>query len=79
MPKTVYDPFPDPKNTPLGPLKIQNYPKIKSISNVRIERKKENESYSTTWVEPKTVFEPYPNPKNNPLGSQKVRNDLNIM
>ena len=62
----------------LRPQNIKIYPKIQSKSNVRIERNKENESYSTTWVEPKTVFEPYPNPKNSPLGPQKVKNDPKI-
>ena len=62
-PKTVVEPYSNPKNSPLGPQKVKNYPKIKSKSNARIERNKANESYSTTWVESKTVFEPYPNPK----------------
>ena len=47
-PKTVFEPYPNPKNSPLGPQKVKNDPKIKSKSNVRIERNKENESYSTT-------------------------------
>ena len=38
---------PNPKNSPLGPQKVKNDPKIKLKSNVRIERKKENESCST--------------------------------
>ena len=54
---------------------LKNDPKIESKSNVRIERDKENESCSTTWVDPKLVVEPYPNPKNSPLGPQKVKND----
>ena len=28
-PKTVFDPFPDPKNSPTGPQKVKKYPKIK--------------------------------------------------
>ena len=35
-PKTVFEPCPNPKNTPLGPQKVKNDPKIKSKSNVRI-------------------------------------------
>ena len=35
-PKTIVDPYPSPKNAPLGPQKVKNYPKIKSKSNVRI-------------------------------------------
>ena len=37
-----------PKNIPLGPQKVKNDLKIKSKSNVRIERNKENESCSAT-------------------------------
>ena len=62
-PKTFLEPFPYPKNSPLGTQKVKNDPKIKSKSNVRIERNKENESYSLTWVKPKPVFQAYPNPK----------------
>ena len=36
-----------PKNSPLRPQKVKNDPKIKSKSNIKIERNKENESYST--------------------------------
>ena len=62
-PKTVFEPYPNPKNIPLGPQKVKNDPKIKSKTNIRIERNIENESCSTTWVDHKTVFELYPNPK----------------
>ena len=54
--------YPDPKNSPLGPQKVKNDPQIKSKSDVRIEKIKENKSCSITWVDPKTVFEPYPDP-----------------
>ena len=67
-----------PKNSLLGLQKVKNGPKIKSKSNVAIERNKENESCLTTWVDPKTVVDPYPNPKNSTLGSQKVKNDPKI-
>ena len=65
----MFGPFPNPKNSPLGPQKVKNDPKIESKSNVRIKKKKgkENESCSTT------VFVPFPNPKNSPLGPQKVK------
>ena len=62
-PKTVGKPYPNWKNSVLGPKTVKNDPKIKSKSNVRIERNKENESCSTTREDPKTVVEPYPNPK----------------
>ena len=73
-PKTVVEPYPNPKkNCPLGPPKVKDYSKIKSKSNIRIERNKENECCSFAWVDPKTVVEPYPNPKNSPLGPKNSR------
>ena len=47
-PKSFFEPYPDPKNSPLGPQKVKNDPKIKSKSNVRMEGNIENESCSTT-------------------------------
>ena len=47
-PQTVFRPFSNSKNSPLGPQKVKNDPKIESKSNVKIERNKENESCSTT-------------------------------
>ena len=46
----LFEPDPNPKNSLLFcPQKTKkNYPKFKSKSNVRIERNKENESFSTT-------------------------------
>ena len=38
-PKTVVEPYPNPKNNPLGPKKLKKYPKIKSKSKVRIGKK----------------------------------------
>ena len=35
--------------------KVNNNPKIKSKSNVRIEGNKENEKNCTIWVDPKTI------------------------
>ena len=35
--KQFFDPYSNPKNSPLGPQKVKNDPKIKSKSNVRIE------------------------------------------
>ena len=46
--KPSFEPYPDPKNSPLGPQKVKNEPKIKVKSNVRIEGNIENESCSTT-------------------------------
>ena len=47
-PKTVFEPYPNPKNSPLGPKKAKNDPKIKSKSNVRIDGNILNESCSAT-------------------------------
>ena len=74
----MFEPFPNPKNSPLGPQKVKNDPKIKSKLNIRIVRNKEIESCLTTLVDPKTVFLPYPDPKNSPRGPQKVKNDPKI-
>ena len=46
-PKTVFEPYPKPKNSPLGPQKVKNDPKLKSNSKVRIEGIIENKSCST--------------------------------
>ena len=59
-PKTVSEPYHDPKNSPLEPQKVKNDPKIKSKLKVRMKENIENKSCLTTWVQPKTVFEPYP-------------------
>ena len=64
QPKTVCEPYPDPKNNPIGPQKIKNDPKINSKSKVKIERTIENKSCLNIWVDPKTVFEPYPDSQN---------------
>ena len=37
-PKTVFEHYPDPKNSPLVPQNVKNYTKIKSKSKVRIDR-----------------------------------------
>ena len=47
-PKTDVKPYPNPKNSPLGPQKVKSDPKIKSKSKVRIEGTIENKRYSTT-------------------------------
>ena len=41
-PKTVVKPYPNLKNSPLGPQKVKNDPKSKSKSKVKIERSIEN-------------------------------------
>ena len=72
-PKTVLEPHIEPKNSPLGPTKVKNNPKIKPNSNVRIDGIIENESCSSTWMDLKTVFEPQTELNNSFLGPQKVK------
>ena len=48
IPQNIFEPYPNPKKSPLGPQKVKNDPKIKSKSKVRIERNIENENCSTT-------------------------------
>ena len=38
----------NPSPTPVGPPKVKKVPKIKSKSNVKIERNKGNKRFSTT-------------------------------
>ena len=47
-PQTRLEPYPENKNSPLGPQKVKNDPKVKSKSNVRIGKNKEDEICSTT-------------------------------
>ena len=61
-----------PPNQPLGPYKTKD-PKMKSNSNVRIQRIIENKSCSTTGVDPKTVVKPYSDPQTSQLGPHKTK------
>ena len=45
---TIFEPYSDPKNSPLGPRKVKNDPKIKSKSKFKIEGTKEDISFSIT-------------------------------
>ena len=47
-PKTVFELYIEPKNSPLGSKKFKDDPKIKSKSKVRIEGNIENESCLST-------------------------------
>ena len=40
--KTAFEPYPNPKNSPLGPKKANNDPKIRPTINVRIQGNVEN-------------------------------------
>ena len=62
-PKTLVEPYLNPKVSPLGPQKVKNDPKIKSKSKDRIEENMEDKSCSITWEGPKTVYKPYPDSK----------------
>ena len=55
-PKTDFEPYPKPKNSPVGIQTVKIIPKIKSKSKVRNEGIIENKSCSTIWVPPNTVF-----------------------
>ena len=46
-PEKSLKPHIEPKNSPLGPKKVKNSPKIKPNSNVRIKGNKENKSCYT--------------------------------
>ena len=46
-PKTVFEPYPDPKKQPIWAPKVKKDPKIKSNSRVRLEGIIENESCLT--------------------------------
>ena len=69
--KQVFEPYPDPKNSPTCPQKVTNDPKIKSKSKVRIQGTIENKSCSTTWVQPKAVFLTLPQPWIKPIRTTK--------
>ena len=45
--KTVFEPYPNPKNSPLWPQKVKIDPNIKSKSKVRFRGTIENKSCST--------------------------------
>ena len=47
-PQNSHEPYPNPKNSPLGHQKVKNDPKIESKSKVGIEGIKEDKSFSTT-------------------------------
>ena len=61
-PKKDFEPYPNPKNSPLGPHKAKNDPKIRSTLKVRIQGSTENKSYSDAWVDPKNVLSLTPTP-----------------
>jgi len=74
-PKTVFETYPNQKNSPLGLQKVKNDPKTKSKFKVVIEESLKIKRCLSTWVQPKTVFESYLDPKNNPIGLLKDKNN----
>ena len=56
--QSSFEPYPDPKNSPLVSQKFKKDPKNKSKSKVIFEGTIENKSCSTTWVDRKTVLSP---------------------
>ena len=77
-PKNSFRTLPRPQKEPIRAQKVQNDPKIKSNSKLRIEEHLENNNCSATWVDQKTVFEPYTDPQNSLLEGQKVKNNPKI-
>ena len=71
-------PYPDPKNSPVGPQKVKNDPRTKSKSKVTIEENIENEKFFTTLVDPKTFFEPYPDLKKSSIDPKKQKKTLEL-
>ena len=61
--KIIFEPYLDPKNSPLGPQNVKNDPKIKSKSKVRIEGTIENKSCLFLWVDKKKFLNRIPTPK----------------
>ena len=61
--KKVFEPYPDTKNSPLGPQTVKDSPKIKSNSKIRIEGSIENETGSIILVDPKTFLNSNQPPK----------------
>ena len=72
-PQNSFEPYPDPKNSPLGPWKVKNDPNFKQKSRVKINETLENNRCLTTGVQHEKVFESYPDTKNSPLGPQTVK------
>ena len=66
LPKIVFEPYPNPKNSPLRPYKDKNSPKRKSNSKVRIEGSIEDDSCLTILVDPKTFLLTQTSPLNSP-------------
>ena len=55
-PKTFFEPYIEPKHSPLGPKKIENNPNIKSKLNVRIEGNKEKKKLLHYMSRPQKEF-----------------------
>ena len=56
-PQTVFEPYLNPKNSPIWAPDMQKLPGKRSKSIVRIDRTIGKNSCSALWVDPKTVFE----------------------
>ena len=59
----VFEPYPNPKNSPLELQKVKNDPRIKSKSKVRITGTIENTNFQLLELDPKTVLEHYSDPQ----------------
>ena len=70
----MYEPLPNPKNSPLGPQKVKNDPKI---NQNQISELKETKKMEVVQLHENTL--PYPIPQNIQLGLQKAKSDPKIM
>ena len=68
-PKIVFE----SQKSPLGPQQVKNDPKIKSISNVRIEGTLEKKLFQLHECIPKQFLKPTPTPKKPIKSKSKVR------
>ena len=62
-PKNSFEPYSDPKNSQLGPQKVENDPKIKSKSKVRIEENLKIKDVHLHKYNPKQFLNPTLTPK----------------
>ena len=66
----MFGPFPNPKNSPIWPQKVKNYPKIKQnkYQNLRKHKKWKLFNYMST---PQNSFQTLPQPPKQPLRAEK--------
>ena len=70
-PKKVFEPDPNPKNSPEEPKKCKKAPKFGRMKNKKIGLYFQNKNWQSVLVGSKNVFEPELDPKNSPNGPKK--------